>query len=769
MVKSYWSILFSLLLLTAFCNAVIAQNLQTPACDVSLNTCSIKKHDNYALCQPNALLEFYTPGLPTEGDRATIPIDFSAQKVQSADKDQYVMEGNVKAQRLDELLQANKIIYNNATTAYQADGNVRYQDRGLLISAQSARGTATPETTYLTDLHYQLLMLRGNGVASDATLSNPNHALLHDITYSTCDPKDRVWEIRAREMELNREENRGIARDAVLSYRETPFFYLPYFSFPLSDERKSGFLYPKFGYDGQRGFDFTLPYYLNLAPNYDATLYPRLMSKRGLMMGGEFRYLTPRNRGEVEFTYLPHDADAKRDRGSFRYRDWSIFSANWGAIIDINHVSDNHYFRDFSDTLTTTATSLLPSSAYVNGRGDGWAASIGADAWQITDPDLPDVFEPYRRLPRAVFEGKNNLSGRLDAGVKAEYVHFHKDDPTNALPVWNGQRLDIYPYLAYPLEGGAYFLRPELGWRYTSYDINRHFNPAAPDNALSMALDRSVPIFSLDAGLFFERSLNLGNQAYTQTLEPRIYYLRVPYRNQNDLPIFDTQEPTFDFGHLFRTNRFVGADRQMDANNLTLALQSRLLEDATGQERLTASIGQIRYFDQQQVQLPGRNSTEFEGSSYVGEIDWRLNDRWRLRLADQWNPNTQHTDFSSIAVQHRFGEEGIFNLAYRFRRDVNHHPWFEEVDSSILYPVSERWRIVARSLYSLKEKNDLETLAGAEYDSCCLAFRVLGRRYVHDTAGKSSNGIYFEVEFKGLGAFGQKTESFLRRAIVGYK
>lgn len=746
-----------------------AEESRAAGCSVDLSKCSANR-EGFALCKPNALLDFYTPGLPVEGDRAAFPMDFSAKKVQSADKSQYVMEGNVRAQRLDELFQADKITYNNETTAYTATGSVRYQDRSLLMSADSAHGTTTPETTYLTQLHYQLLQLRGNGTAIDATMSDPDHAVLHDITYSTCDPDKRDWEISAHELTLDQKENKGTARNAVLRYHDIPFFYLPYMTFPLNEEeRKSGFLYPSVGYNGQRGLDFTLPYYLNLAPNYDATLYPRILSKRGLMMGGEFRYLTPHNKGQIEFTYLPNDSEAKRDRGSFRYQDWSILSANWSAALDINRVSDDRYFQDFSDALTTTATSLLPSSAYLNGRGEWWTASVGVDAWQITDPSLSDAFEPYYRLPRALFEGQRELFGGLRWGVRSEYVSFHKDDSKDAAPVWNGERLDVYPYLAYPIETSAYFLRPELGWRYTTYDLTRHFNPASPTDSISITPNRAVSIASVDAGLFFDRSVSLFGHSYTQTLEPRLYYVHVPYRNQDNFPIFDTQEPTFDFGQLFRTNRFVGADRQMDANNLTLALQSRLLDDARGQERLTASIGQIRYFDPQRVQLPGRKSTNFEGSNYVGEIDWRVNDHWRVTLANQWNPNTQHTDFSRVGLQHRFGQDGIANLAYRFRRDIDSKHLFEEVDSSILYPLSERWRLVARSLYSIKEKNDLETLAGAEYDSCCIAFRVLGRRYVHNAQGESSNGIYFEVEFKGLGAFGQKTDNFLRRAILGYR
>ncbi len=719
-----------------------------PSCPVGVIKCP-KKADDFASCKRNALLDFYTPGLPTSADRASAVTDFSSHTVQSSDKAHYVLEGQVEAKRADELLQADKLTYDTETSDYTATGHVRYQDRDILISADNAHGTATPESTYLSTVHYQLLQQRGNGTAADATLIDADHGLLHQGTYSTCDPDQREWEIRARELSIDQARNEGKAHGVVLSYHDVSLFYFPYFSFPLNNERESGFLYPSFGYNSRRGFDFSMPYYLNLAPNYDATLYPRLMSERGFMLGGEFRYLTPQNKGQLEFTYLPHDQDAHHDRGSFRYQDWSVISPNWNAVVNLNHVSDDRYFEDFGDSLTSTATSLLPSSAYINGRGEWWNASFGADAWQITDPTLSDSFEPYRRLPRATFEAEHATIGALNAGVKSEYVAFHKDDALD------GQRLDVYPYLAYPIETSAYFVRPELGLRYTSYDLDR-----SGDSSPS----RSVPIASLDAGLFFDRTTELFHTPYIQTLEPRFYYVRVPFRDQTGLPVFDTQEPTFDFGQLFRTNRFVGADRQMDANNVTVALQSRLLDEATGQERLALSFGEIRYFDPQKVQLPGAPVTDFAGSDYVGEVDWRLNDRWRITLADQWNPNTHQTDLSAVGLEHRFGGDGILNLSYRYRRD-----FLEQVDAAALYPISERWRLIGRYNYSLKDHKVLESFGGAEYDTCCVALRILGRHYVRNVEGNSSNALYFEFEFKGLGALGQKTENFLRRAILGYQ
>ncbi|MGA9828217.1 MAG: LPS assembly protein LptD [Rhodanobacteraceae bacterium] len=734
-----------------------ADEAVAPTCRLGMVKCA-KRPDDFSMCKKNDLLDFYVPGLPTTGDRGSTPADFSAVKVQSGDAHGYVLEGDAELRRLDQLLRADTLSYDTDTTAYVATGHVRYQDRAVLMSANRAKGATKPEHATLDNVRYQLLGSRGNGRAAHADMSDPDHAHLAQTTYSTCDIDDPQWELRAPDMTLDQTEGIGRAHDMTFRVGGVPIFWLPYARFPLNDERESGFLYPDIGYSDRRGFDVTLPYYLNLAPNYDATLFPHLMTQRGLMLGGEFRYLVPGSHGQVEFTYLPDDRLADRDRGSFEWKDSTSFSENWGASVNINRVSDDRYFEDFGRSLTTAATSLLPSRVYVNGHGDWWSASLGGDEYQITDPTLPGSSEPYRRLPRATFNGEHPLAGDLEWGIDSEAVAFSKNDALD------GRRIDLFPYLAWPIETAAWFVRPQVGYRYTRYQLDRNENSSPT---------RGVPIFTLDSGLIFERSLQLGNQAYTQTLEPRAFYLRVPYRNQDDLPIFDTQLVPFSFGQLFRTNQFVGADRQSDANNLTLALTTRFLEDATGDERLAASIGEIRYFDDQRVQLPCTVDgvvlpscvpTDFSGSTYVGELDLHIADRSRLVLDQQWNPNTSQTDLSVVSFQQRFRTDGLFNFSYRFRRNV-----LEQVDVSTLLPITPSWRVIARENFSFRDHETLERLVGIEHDSCCVAWRLLARHWIHNAQGNADNALYFEIEFKGIGSVGQRTDDFLRRGILGYQ
>ena len=807
--------LLAVALALVIAHAATAQDAP-PTCPVGVLICPKPARSNqFALCKRNALLDFYTPGLPTTGNRTTIASDVSAKKVSSSDSAHYLLEGDVQMQRLDQLLRADTLTYDTDTTAYTAQGHVRMQDRSMLASADSAHGTDTPRTTQLSNIRYQMLAERGNGTAASADMSDADHGKLLDGTYTTCDPDDVRWHLHANELDMDKAANKGYAHGATLYYAQVPFFWFPYLSFPLSNERESGFLAPHIGYSNRRGLVLGMPYYLNLAPNYDATLEPRASSKRGGMLEGQFRYLDAADKAQIDFNFVPHDnaADDERakymatppvfqgppspvdipdQRYAFHVQESSLFSEHWGTTVSIERVSDKQYFQDYGDSLTTSATALLGSSAYLNGRGDWWNASFGADASQITQTTLSNAVQPYMRLPRATFQGEHALLGGLVWGVNSEYVDFRRGpfDLLGSAPgsvqqfdSVEGQRVDLYPYLAYPIETAGYFIRPELGLRYTAYDLRdlagyNSTHPGAPTFA-DTSPSRSTPIFSLDAGLIFERPLTLFGTALTQTLEPRLYYLRVPYRDQSGLPIFDTQLPTFDFPSLFRSNSFVGADRQSNANDLTVALTSRLIDAASGDELLSASLGQIRYFDPQRVQLPGEPEVDFSGSDYVGELNLRLNDNWELKWDQQYNPNSRildpqtqmlvenlhHTDLSAISVEHRFGADGTINFSYRFRRGL-----LEQVDTSALLPLNANWSLVGRYYYSLLHSQLLEAFAGAQYDSCCVAMRVLVRRYIN-VIGQvhPNNGIYFEIEFKGLGNTGSRTENFLRRAILGYQ
>ncbi|MDR6936987.1 LPS assembly protein LptD [Luteibacter sp. 3190] len=770
---------------------------------------------SYALCRPNAMLDFYDPSITKDTSlRETSITDITSNinattgvKVETPEPNLYHLTSGVRLVRADQVMQAEDATYNADSTAYDAKGNVRYQEAGMLLRADRITGTTTPNQGDAYNVQYQLLQSRGNGVADHAKVLDPQHGRFTDATYSTCDVGSRQWEFRAKKMNLNKETGVGEARSATMRYRGVPFMYLPYFTFPLDDRRKSGFLYPTFGSSTRSGTFLNLPYYLNLAPNYDATITPGYYSDRGPMLGGEFRYLLPRSNGTVDFQYMAHDKGPDDDESGTSDRDgstrrWLLQLTNsttiakgWNFSANINRVSDNQYFRDFSNDLYSSAIGLLSSSAYVSTGGKYWSAAIGADDYQNVDAGLNNYVEPYRRWPRATFNLEAPVNSWLDAGIDSEAVAFRKTDRApfdrvNGRGQVDGNRIDLAPYLAADFSGASWFVRPRVEYRYTGYRLDSDYRTF---NYTKQSPSRSVPITSVDAGLIFDRQTSLFGNSYTQTLEPRLYYLYVPYRNQDDLPAFDTNVMSFDFWQLFSTNRFSGADRQQDANNLTAALTTRLLDD-NGVERLSASIGQIKYFSDQRVQMFGTPQTDFERSDYVAQLGVQFNDKWRLNSSYQWNPNKvqspllnsrnqvfyqgRDTDLATVQVQRRIKGDGILNFSYRYRRNV-----MEQFDTSVVYPVSERWRALARWVFARRDvlpnqfgngtftysHRTLEAAAGIEYNSCCVAIRVLGRHYVHDYLRATDNAIMFEVEFKGVGSLNPQSGQYLRRAILGYQ
>ncbi len=733
---------------------------------------------SYAQCRPNALFAFYDPSLPMDSKgRQSAVTHANADDVETSGRNLYHLNGDVSIERYDELLKADHVDYNEQTTAFDARGHVTLQNSSTLLAASRIHGSTTPDHAQASDVRYQLLASRGNGTAAGAQLRNAQHGVYTQATYSTCDPGHHVWQISAKRISTDKVTGEGKAHDATLRLGDIPLLYLPYFTFPIDNRRKSGFLYPTFGSSGSSGFTFRVPYYLNLAPNYDATVTPQIYTERGLMLGGQFRYLFGTSRGQLDVDYLPNDQRAGNDGsnhprtiadGADRYfihfNDTSRISDNWSFTSSYQRASDKYYFQDFQSQLAGyTTPSTLYSDAYLHGNGNWWSASLGVDSYQNVDPVYTDANLPYKRWPRATFNINTPLSRHFTFGMDNEAVAFRRDDSVE------GDRLDLYPWLEADFQGPAWFVRPRLGWRYTRY---RLINDPDAYGFTNHTPSRSLPIASIDSGLIFERDTSLFGHAYTQTLEPRLYYLYVPYRDQDDLPVFDSRVMQFAWWQLFSPNRFSGTDRQMNANNLTAAITSRLLDD-NGVERASLSFGQIRYFTPQRVQLdPDTPTTDFDGSAYVAQMGLSLNDNWRLNGVYQWDPAERHISLGTLQIQRRLGGDGILNFAYRYRID-----YMEQFDASAVVPINETWRLLGRWNVQLRDgqhwqrgqPKTLAALFGVEYDSCCVAVRLLGRHYVKNVHGDTDNAIMLQVQFKGLGSFSPRTEDFLHHAILGYQ
>ncbi|AWH28119.1 LPS-assembly protein LptD [Stenotrophomonas sp. YAU14A_MKIMI4_1] len=762
---------------------------------------------NWGLCPATEVIPAFTDApTPVPGQDAAAASAQREQQPTDIEGDQLLgtttvpqYQGNVALRRGDQFVGTDKLSFDTDTGNYIADGNVRYQDSSIRMVAKRAEGNQESDTHKITDIQYQLVSRRGNGEAESVDLQGAV-GQMHRSTYTTCDPSQPVWKLTAPQIDVDNDEGFGTARNAVLRIGKVPVLWAPYFKFPIDDRRKTGLLFPQLGMSGRNGFDYTQPIYLNLAPNYDDTLMPRYMSERGLMLDNEFRYLYNGGRGELLTAYIPNDKLRDRDRGRVMFSGYHNVDSHWQARANLAWVSDERYVEDFANRLQGVTASNLQSTIGLYGTGKNWTAGIMADRWQLTDYTLTERALAYNRQPRVYFTWDKPLLPWMEAGVYAEAVRFTHDDINEktvdaegeyvrngtVTRMYGGSRLDVKPYVSFPFSGAAWYVTPTLAYRYTAYQLDRGLADDIRKTVLtSQGVDvttasadqlrgntspsRALPIASLDAGLFFDRETTIGGKSFLHTLEPRLFYLRTPYRNQDDLPLFDTRDFTFSWGQLFRDSRYTGADRQNDANQLTMALGTRFIDQTTGKERFSASIGQIQYFDESRVTTtPGGAPVEKGKSAWIADANYMVNDRWTLSATYQWDPKYKREDLASFRARYLMSNDGVVNLTYRHRINPDGTDLLKQADLSFLYPLNARWSLVGRYYYSLEDKAPLEIIGGVQWDSCCLAVRAVARRYVRNREGDLNNSIQIEFVLKGLSSLGQDTDRTLRRAILGY-
>ena len=704
---------------------------------------------------------------PVQMPNELAPTDISAKKIESLDGNQFSLSGGVSLVRGQQSLDALGIELNRTAQTARTVGPAKIETRQLIAYANGIEADLANDKSTLSDVRYALKDGRGNGRARRA-VQQGEASTLTGVSFTSCPGDLPAWQVQANEIELDHAAGVGHAKDFKVVVGKIPVFYLPVASFPLTDARKSGLLAPTISANSD-GIDFSLPYYFNLAPNYDATLVSRVIQRRGFMLGTELRYLGIDTTASLNAAYLAHDRlrdlPGSDNRYSININVQSQLSPTWRFGSSINKVSDDFYFEDLGDSLTTNATSIIGSEVGLYGRNSNpfvglWNAGLTVDRFEIIDPANLAATDPYRRAPRIYFNSENYV-GPFSYGVKSELVHFRREIGTEG-PSFEGSRFDVMPFARIEWRKSFGYIRPELNFRHTRYDISRY-----PANDALIGTDgptRSLPIASLDAGLYFDRASALFFPNLRQTLEPRLYYLRAPFRDQNDFPVFDTTELDFSFPQLFRNNRFSGPDRQADANQVAAAITTRWIDDVAGVEKIRLSVGQIRYFDDSNVTLDD-TTQPFTSSAgvWVAEAQAQLSERWRVSWANQFDPELSRTRLSAVRLQRTFSEAGLLNIGYRYRRDR-----LEQTDISGLVPINERWSLIGRWNYSLPEERTLEGLAGFEYRSCCWRLRLLGRHFLRAGTLKGRNSIFFELELNGLGVLGRKTDRLLDNAIVGF-
>ena len=669
------------------------------------------------------------------------------------------LSGKVEVQHNDNTIHADQAIYDETKSNLDVLGNVKFWTEGLYWHGEKATVDREQNVSNFETGDYRLLGRRGHGKAEKIVDQPDNNVTrLKNVEYTTCPggpDDDAPWRLKAKNLKLDHEANWGRALHTVLKIKDVPVFYIPYISFPLTEERMSGFLPMTIGATKDSGFDIRTPYYWNISPDQDATITPRILGDRGVMLGTQYRYLRSNGKGELELEYLPSDSRfGDDDRYLFDAEIEQFFGNNRGRLfIDFNQVSDKEYFEDLSTSIDVTSQRLLDRRADVTWNASWWSALGRIQSYQSVDNSLLPEQQPYDRLPqfqfRTHFPRKNK---QLNYQVFGETIYF---DRSNSI---NGGRIDLIPEVSFPIRNVGSFIVPRLKLRHTQYILDR-------EDGLNASPDRTLPIFSLDSGLFFEGDLALGQSEYLHTLEPRLFYLYIPESGQAEIPIFDTGEYDTSFAQLFTDDRFNAADRVGDANQLTVALTSRLIDKTSGRERISVSVGQIQYFRDREVTLPGSIVETTNSSDIVAEATLHLSDHWTTRYDLQWNPHENLTEKASLNVRYQPQRDTVFNAAYRMRKDIVD---IEQLDFSMRWPVNQNWSVVGRFNYSLQNDRAIESLLGFEYNSCCWATRIVGRRFLRNTEGDFDNAIFFQFEMKGLAGFGRSTRDFLQRNIPGY-
>jgi LPS-assembly protein len=673
----------------------------------------------------------------------------SAEQIESKSENIVEATGKAEVRQGGQNFFANWLRYDMTLNEIQARGDVRFEQSALTVTGDTLRLKLDDYSGELSQPVYQLVNQSGRGDAARADFINENQFKLKDATYTTCPVGNDDWYLDVATLDIDKTREIGTARNATLQFLGVPILYTPWIDFSLDDSRKSGILAPTFGTTERSGLDIVMPYYFNLAPNYDATLSPRLLSKRGVQLGGEFRYLTGQFSGTSQLEFLPNDSAADRSRWGAFFSHLHHVTPELSAGIDYNRVSDNDYFRDLSNLVSVTSRSYLNREAWVNYKRDWWSADLRVQSSQtLQDPAAPLAI-PYNRLPQLKLTAARELVGKVQFNLDSEATHFAH--PTQV----EGTRVVAYPTLKLPLTNSYGFVTPQIGWHLSRYKLDN----SAPEQTIT----RSIPMASLDAGLALDRPFSFMGQAYEQTLEPRFYYVYAPFRDQSAIPVFDTALLDFSYAQMFTENQFIGGDRVNDANQFTLAVTSRFIEDASGIERLNLTLGQRYYFTAQQVTLPGVPARDKQTTDLLAALSGQITPDWRVDMGWQLNTDTGTTVRQNLGASYRPSPGRALNLSYRTIDQSS-----EQVDLSGQWPLSQRWYGMFRYNYSFRDNKLVEGLAGLEYNGGCWAIRGVIQRLATKEA-QSTSALFFQLELNGLGRLGSNPLDVLKQSVPGYR
>lgn len=699
---------------------------------------------------------------PPPGTQST-PVFIRATSIQGHQNIETEAIGNAELRQWGQIVTADSLSYNQSTSELHAQGNVRIEQKGDVTEGLELKLQMEKNEGFMTRPSFQLRQQTppGRGDAKALRFEGENKYRLDDVRYTTCQAGSDDWFIHARDLELDRTTQIGTARNAYIEFMDVPILYTPWISFSLNSERKSGFLAPSYGSTGNSGMEFALPYYWNIAPSMDATITPRLMVKRGLQLRNEFRYLERSYSGTANLETLPHDRLTGTSRSFTSLRHLHNLGGGWAGSLNLEKASDDNYFRDLSTQISATSQVNLVRDGLLNYAGSGWNFSARSQSFQTLQDPLAPIITPYRRTQmtlngaRLVNWSENSVSPGMTLALNSELVDFTHSSLINA------RRLTVYPSVTLPMNPVYGYINPKIGVHSTRY--------AFADNNPTLIEDvsRTLPIFSVDSGLYFDRNVDFFGSAYQQTLEPRLYYLRIPFQDQSQIPLFDTGDLGFGIPQIFSENRFAGGDRISDANQITLGVTSRFLEES-GIERLRGTLAQRYYLSLPQVTLPGGIAPTRNYSDILASVGGKVTRALALDSLWQYDPDLRKTSSFALTGRYLPTPGKILNVGYRYSPTTPLTPVaLKQVDTSAQWPLAGRWNGLARWNYSVLDKKVLESLAGVEYNAGCWAFRSVAHSFATATTGRT-NAIFFQLELNGVSSIGSNPLDVLKRNIYGY-
>jgi LPS-assembly protein len=692
------------------------------------------------------------------------------------------LDGHVEIQRGSSTIDADTAEYHAVEDLVMANGNVQLFRNKDCYSGDTLQLQLDTGQGYLTNPIYRLEKNNARGHAHRLDFIDENRSVVDQGIYTTCSATKPDWYLSSSRLNLDSDRDEGVALGGVVYFKEVPIMASPWLSFPISGARRSGFLPPAYNSTSTGGIELGVPYYLNIAPNRDATFYPNYISKRGLQLGGEFRYLEPTYRGRIFAEVTPRDELTESTRYSFSYLHNQSFDSGLTMHWDYNRASDDQYAVDYSHSVTESSQHLLPQT-FSLGYGSTWG-SVGVltTNYQVLQDANNSIVKPYQIMPRLYSHfGKLDDWGGFDWSLDTEYTNFLSQTAVNA------KRLAVNAQVSYPFLGTYYFVVPKVLYHLSEYQFGDDPGNVLAPGTTSATL--SVPTFSLDMGLYFDRPADLFGRQVTQTLEPRLFYVKTPYRDQSNIPLFDTSVTDVNFFQIFTENRFSGQDRVGDANQLTAGLVSRVIE-MDGQERMQFGVAQrtsfsqplvvgVPYFTSSEIQngqvVTSTHSTLPSKSDLIFRASGNITDAISVNALWQYSQSDSATGMLNYGVRWQPAPMKVFNAGYRYQQVSQVNPEvMRQVDISAQWPLAYRWYGVGRMNYSVVDSRMLDGLVGLEYQQDCWVFRAVAQRYqipstVASINSSSTTSVFLQLELNGLSKIGNDPIDTLKRSISGYQ